>query len=101
MRIRKQPAPMTTQQQDKETADLDKQQRHERNLEIGKQVMHTLGRPANLYHVQVRPLWKGRYRVNVLVGADATSVTCAQSYFVVVDDDGNIILSNPNITRQY
>ena len=92
---------MRTQEQDKETADLDKQLRHERNLEIGKQVMHALGHPANLYNVQVRPLWKGRYRVNILVGADATSVTCAQSYFVVTDGEGNIILSNPKITRQY
>ena len=92
---------MPTQEQDKQTPDLDKQQRHEQNVEIGKQVMHLLGRPANLYHVQVRPLWKGRYRVNVLVGPDATSVTCAHSYFVVADGDGNIILSNPKITREY
>src|SRR5437868_6199572 len=99
--IRKQPPPMPTQEQDKEASDLGKQQRHELNVEIGKKVIQVLGHPANLYNVQVRPLWKGRYRVNVLVGADATSLTCAHSYFIVADGEGNIILSNPKITRQY
>jgi hypothetical protein len=39
--------------------------------------------------------------VNVLVGADAISVKCAYSYYVVADSEGNIICSTPSITRHY
>ena len=31
-------------------------------------VLRALGRPADFQAVQVRPLWAGHYRVNVLVG---------------------------------
>jgi hypothetical protein len=92
---------MPTQEQNKGTVDLDKQARQQRNAEIGKQVIHSLGQPANLYSAQVRLLWKDRYRVNVLVGPDVTAVTCAHSYFLVTDSEGNIIASTPKITRVY
>jgi hypothetical protein len=101
MQTRKQHAPMPTQEQNKQSLDLDKQERQQRNAEIGKHVIHSLGQPANLYNVQVRPLWKDRYRVNVLVGPDITAVTCAHSYFLVTDSEGNIIASTPKITRVY
>jgi hypothetical protein len=68
-----------------------------RNSLIGKQVIHTLGRPEGLLGVQVRPLWQDHYRVNVLVGADAASAIIAHSYFVEADVDGNIIESTPKI----
>jgi hypothetical protein len=51
--------------------------------------------------VQVRRLWGDRYRVNVLVGRDATSTTIAHSFFVVVDEAGNIDTTSPEIRRQY
>jgi len=68
---------------------------------IGRQVVHTLGSPDDLLMVHVRPLWKDRYRVNVFVGKDATSARVANSYFLVVDDDGNIVTSSPKIARLY
>lgn len=68
---------------------------------IGEQVLHTLGKPASLYKVQVRPLWKGRYRVNVLIGADAATAKIASSYFVEADSSGNVLESRPTITKQY
>jgi hypothetical protein len=71
------------------------------NPAIGEHVLQALGRPDRLHAVQVRPLWEGRYRVNVLVGADATAATIAHSYFLVADDDGNVLASTPDITRQY
>jgi len=92
---------MQTQQQDGQLADLEKQDHQERKAEIAKYVLVTLGHPDNLYNVQVRRLWKDHYRVNVLIGPDATSVTCAHSYFLVADGDGAIIASTPSITRQY
>jgi hypothetical protein len=71
------------------------------NAVIGEQVMHALGKPPNLYAVQVRNLWLDNLRVNVLVGEDATSVLVAHSYFLTVSGDGNILSSNPKITRLY
>ena len=68
---------------------------------IGGQVVHTLGTPDDLLKVHVRPLWKDRYRVNVFVGKDATSARVANSYFLVVDDDGNIVTSSPKMAKLY
>lgn len=92
---------MPTQQQYREHTDRDKQEVQQRKAEVGKHVMHILGRPDNLYTVQVRELWEDHYRVNVLVGADATSVRCAHSYYVVADSEGSIIASTPTIKREY
>jgi len=63
--------------------------------------MSTLGKPGDLHAVQVRWLWEDHYRVNVFVGPDAASAKVANSYFLVVDDGGNIIASTPTIRRQY
>jgi hypothetical protein len=68
---------------------------------IAEQVLHALGKPGDLLRVQVRPLWEGYYRVNVLVGADAASARVAHSYFLVADGDGGVLASTPNLTRQY
>jgi hypothetical protein len=71
------------------------------NAALGKHVMSTLGKPDDLRAVQVRWLWEDHYRVNVFVGPDAASAKVANSYFLVVDDGGNIIASTPTIRRQY
>jgi hypothetical protein len=71
------------------------------NDHIGEQVVDTLGSPGDLIKVHVRALWKDHYRVNVLVGRDAASARVANSYFLVTDDEGNIIASTPKISRLY
>ena len=91
---------MPTKEQDKQQKDLAKEAHQKRSAIIVGQVMHALGRPAALFRVEVRPLWEDHYRVNVLVGADAASSRIAQSYFLVTDEDGNILASSPKITRQ-
>jgi hypothetical protein len=68
---------------------------------VGEQVLHALGKPRNLLKVQVRPLWDGNYRVNVLVGADAACATIPHSYFVVADGDGKILAATPKLHRHY
>jgi hypothetical protein len=68
---------------------------------IRGQLLLALGRPADLYRVEVRPLWEDHYRVNVFVGDGATSTKVAQSFFLVTDAGGNIMTSTPAITRQY
>jgi hypothetical protein len=72
-------------------------EREGRNARIRQRVIHTLGQPDGLHAVQVRPLWGDHYRVNVLVGADATSARIAHSYFVEADAEGNIVESTPKI----
>ena len=68
---------------------------------IGKQVLHALGEPRNLLKVQVRPLWDGYYRVNVLVGEDVTSARVTDSFFVTIDGEGKILTSSPKVVRRY
>jgi hypothetical protein len=70
------------------------------NALIRDQVIHALGKPTDLFLVQVRPLWGARYRVNVFVGADAASARLVNSYFLTADDDGKIVNSTPPITKQ-
>jgi hypothetical protein len=64
-------------------------------------VINSLGQPGNLHMVQVRNLWEDHYRVNVFVGSDAGSAKVAHSYFLVTDVNGNIVTSNPKITKKY
>jgi hypothetical protein len=68
---------------------------------VGRQVIHTLGRPDGLHELQVRRLWDDHFRVNIFIGADATSARIANSYFVKTDADGKIVRSFPNITKVY
>ena len=92
---------MPTKEQDQQQKDLAKEAHQKRSAFIVGQLMHALGRPAALFRVEVRPLWEDHYRVNVLVGTDAASSRVAQSYFLVTDEDGNILASTPKMTRQY
>jgi hypothetical protein len=79
--------------------DMDQHKRKLLNALIEEQVIHALGRPVSLYKVQVRPLWEGRYRVNVLIGEDAVSAKISSSYFVEVDNGGHIVDSRPTIAK--
>ena len=63
--------------------------------------MAALGRPPGLFEVTVRTLWENHFRVNVLIGPDATSVRIAHSYFVQARENGDIISAIPQITRLY
>jgi hypothetical protein len=92
---------MSTTQQVEQRPDQESSGGKQRNTAIGNNVLRVLGHPDALYAVQVRPLWGEHYRVNVLVGPDATSVKVAHSYFLVADGAGGIVASTPKITRAY
>jgi hypothetical protein len=64
-------------------------------------ILDTLGEPEGGYLIQVRHLWDAHFRVNVVVGLDGASPRIAHSYFLVADDDGDIVASTPEISRQY
>jgi hypothetical protein len=68
---------------------------------VREQVMHCLGRPPDLLSVEVRPLWGTRYRVNVFVGVSIACARVADSFFLVMDADGNILEATPKIKRRY
>jgi hypothetical protein len=90
---------MATKQQ--EFSEPEKQGRQDLSAMIGKGVLHLLGQPKDLVCVQVRHLWDGRYRVNVMVGPGNVCAKVANSYFLVTDNDGNIVSAIPKITRRY
>jgi hypothetical protein len=92
---------MTTAQTRQPHDDIERHKRQTQYRLIGEQVLHVLGTPDNLFSVQVRMLWENRYRVNVFVGPDAASAWVANSYFLVIGSDGNIMTSTPEITKQY
>lgn len=81
--------------------ELKRRQRETLNSLVGEQVINTLGAPRDLLRVQVQPLWGTRYRVNIYVGVSAACARMSDSYFLVTDDDGNILESTPKIKRQY
>lgn len=92
---------MPAKEQGKQKAEQAKPTHELRSSVIAGQLLQTLGRPAALYRVEVRHLWDDHYRANVFVGAGAASTRVAHSFFIVADDDGNIIASEPGITRSY
>jgi hypothetical protein len=91
---------MTTTKPD-EHKETERRKNEIQTALIGKQVMHTLGRPDGLHELKVCRLWDDHFRVNVFIGADATSARIANSYFVKTDSDGKIVRSFPSITKLY
>ncbi len=92
---------MPAKQPREQQKDVEQQKSVSLNALIGKQVMHVLGKPDGLHTVHVRRLWEDHYRVNVLIGQDVVSAKIANSYFVKVDGDGNLIESSPKLTKLY
>jgi hypothetical protein len=90
----------TTEQTDPDF-HIDPQTRDAMNDFIAKQVIQSLGSPADLLKVQVRPLGKDRYRVNVFVGKYGVASRIANSFFLKADDEGKILTSSPTIARLY
>jgi hypothetical protein len=90
---------MPTAQQREQDGDLEQHKSETLQALVEEQVIHRLGKPAGVRNVQVRRLWENRYRVNVLAGENAASAKIVSSYFVKADGDGNIVDSNPEMTK--
>jgi hypothetical protein len=90
----------TTEQNDQDN-HIDRQSRDALNDLIAKHVVQSLGSPADLLKVQVRPLGRDRYRVNVFVGKYGATARIADSFFLTADDEGKILTSSPEIARLY
>jgi hypothetical protein len=81
--------------------DLNRVMRDTLSNLIREQVVRSVGSPADLLAVHVRPLWGERYRVNIFVGKNVTSGRIANSFFLVTDSDGAILRSTPKLARLY
>jgi hypothetical protein len=90
---------MPTKPQGNRPADAEEGGHEQWSAAIAGRVLHALGETGVPRRVDVRRLWDGHYRVNVLVGEDA-SARITHSFFVVTDGDGAILASTPQITRQ-
>jgi hypothetical protein len=90
----------TTEQTDQDTP-IERQTSHALDDLIAKQVVQSLGSPADLLKVQVRPLGGDRYRVNVFVGKYGATARIADSFFLTAHDEGKVLASSPEIARLY
>ena len=91
---------MRAKEQDGQPAGHAQQESRQIDSLVGRRLLDALGSRGDSYRAQVRRLWDGHYRVNLLTGADAASTQIAASYFLVVGDDGSILASTPEITRK-
>ena len=73
---------------------------------IKSQVLAKIGRPPRLDHVEVSEHRKGKYRVNIWEQPEPNkniavtiSPHVALSYYLTVSDKGEIIHSNPPMTK--
>jgi hypothetical protein len=85
---------------DEPCKDKGLQDAEKRKALIGGHVMRALGGPGAKGRVDVRPLWDGYYRVNVVVGDGPGCFTIAHSYFLKTDGAGAILESTPKLTKQ-
>lgn len=95
---------MSTKQEEQEKKEVAAQKRKRDGLLedlVRDNVLFDLGRPNNLYRVQVTRVGNVKYRVNVFVGSSLTLAKIAHSYFLEADGHGKILSSNPVITRTY
>jgi hypothetical protein len=90
----------TTSQTDRDHL-VDREKNDALNHVIATHVVQSLGAPADLLKVQVRPLGRDRFRVNVFVGKDPSSARITDSFFLTTDDKGKILTSSPEIARLY
>jgi hypothetical protein len=78
-----------------------KERAEEMSAAVCASVIQSLGSPPNLFRVAAMRLWGAHYRVNVQIGNDAVSIRIAHSFFVAVDEKGNVTESTPRIVRNY
>jgi hypothetical protein len=90
-----------TSTQRTERRGVENSQAEQQIHRVRQQVLRSLGTPPGWHEVQVRPLWDGRFRANVLVGESITSFTICHSFFLVTDDSGTVLESSPELVRRY
>ena len=90
-----------TRANDPSTETATQPSRDDRAKEVCQSVLRLLGRPLDLFRISAVRLWDNQYRVNVQTGADVVSARVSHSFFVLVDEKGNVVESNPSLARVY
>ena len=68
---------------------------------IRANVIKSLGYPKNLFRMVVVSLWGNNYRVNVVIGPDASATRISHSFFIEADDAGAIVKATPEIRKEH
>jgi hypothetical protein len=68
---------------------------------IRQQILSVLGTPKDLQVVQVRELWAGRFRVNIIIGDSPQSSRVVESYYVCVDPESKVLSTVPRLQRRF
>ena len=70
---------------------------------IKSQVLAKIGKPSRLHHIEVSRHHNNNYRVNIWQRPESekstSSITIAWSYYLKLSDTGEIISSNPPLTK--
>ena len=89
-----------------ETAAVEAPREVSHTERIKSQVLAKIGRPPRLDHVEVSRHHHGNYRVNIWEQPEAnkniavtSSIRIRSSYYLTVSDTGEIIDSNPPLTK--
>ncbi len=89
-----------------EPAVAEQPEQPSRNEKIKSQVLATIGKPLRLDHVEVSHHHNGKYRVNIWEQREPNkniaitrSPRIAWSYYLTVSDTGEIIRSDPPMTK--
>jgi len=90
----------TTKTPAPDSADERKRASNAIAARVGEKILLTLGRPSDLFEIQVKRLWDLAYRVNVFVGS-SFHATIQHSYFVQTTDAGDIVTAQPPVIRVY
>lgn len=71
---------------------------------VTKNVLNRLGKPQNLTKIVANPVGDQRFRVNIWCAVNPEIIVhsdITDSFYVVVNEDGGIIRSSPDIVRKY
>ena len=69
--------------------------------DVGEQVLTQLGKPDKFTRILVTEVAPQRYRVNIRAKRDTWGEQLIESFWVVTDDNGGIVSTNPPIKRKY
>jgi hypothetical protein len=94
----------TPTNKDNETAEKSRQSSH--TDKIKSQVLEKIGKLPRFDHVAISPLHNGKYRVNIWQQTEpdknlaiTTGLRIGLSYYLTVSDMGEIIHSDPPMTK--
>ena len=84
--------------------EIKKNKQSDHSFIIKEAVLERLGKPTNLWKIDVIHLWDNRYRVNMWCekkGRIGSTYRITDSFFVITSPEGGIVESRPQIVKRY